>query len=106
MSDIYIYFITTGTLNEAKKIARVLVEEKIAACVNIVQNIISIYEWKGNIEEDNEFLLILKTNGVKGELLEKRIKELHSYELPECIGFKIERGSEKYLKWVNDVLSS
>ncbi|MHA1282851.1 MAG: divalent-cation tolerance protein CutA [Promethearchaeota archaeon] len=106
MSEVYVYFITTGNLNEAKKIARVLVEEKIAACVNIVQNIISIYEWKGNIEEDNEFLLILKTNGVKGELLEKRIKKLHSYEVPECIGFKIEKGSEKYLKWVNDVLSS
>ena len=106
MSEVYVYFVTTGNLNEAKKIARVLVEEKIAACVNIVQNIISIYEWKGNIEEDNEFLLILKTNGVKGELLEKRIKKLHSYEVPECIGFKIEKGSEKYLKWVNDVLSS
>ena len=82
----------------------VVVEEKIAACVNIIPDIVSIFEWKGNVEEEDEYLLIIKTNEDKSEKIIQRINEIHSYDTPECIGFKIEKGSDKYLNWISDVL--
>ncbi|MHA1149288.1 MAG: divalent-cation tolerance protein CutA [Promethearchaeota archaeon] len=100
----YIFFVTVGKIDEGKKIAKILVEEKIVACVNIIHNISSIYRWKDNIEEDIEFLLIIKTTEENSDLLIKKIKDLHSYKEPECIGFKIEKGSESYLKWIRDVV--
>ena len=100
----YIFIVTVPNLEEGKKIAKVLVESKFAACVNIIQNIISIFRWKGAIEEDGEHLLLIKTNERNSEQLINKIKELHSYENPECIGFRIEKGSEKYLKWIKEVL--
>ena len=100
----YVFFVTVGKLDEGKKIAKILVEEKIVACVNIIQNISSIYRWKENIEEDTEHLLIIKTTDENNDRLITKIKELHSYEEPECIGFKIEKGSESYLKWIRDVV--
>ena len=102
--DYYVFFVTVPNIEEGKKIARVLVESKLAACVNIIQNIGSIYSWKGNIEEDNEHLLIIKTKESKGELLIQKVKELHSYSEPECIGLKINRGSESYLNWISEVV--
>jgi periplasmic divalent cation tolerance protein len=101
----YIFIVTVPNLEEGKKIAKVLVEGKIAACVNIIQNIISIYRWKGAIEEDNEHLLLIKTNERNSERVMDKINEIHSYDTPECIGFKIEKGSEKYLKWINEVVN-
>ena len=101
----YIFIVTVPNLEEGKKIAKVLVESKIAACVNIIQNIISIYRWKGAIEEDNEHLLLIKTNERNSERVMDKINEIHSYDTPECIGFKIEKGSEKYLKWINEVVN-
>jgi len=100
----YVFLVTVPNEDEGKKIARLLVKNKIAACVNIIKNIVSIYEWKGNIEEDNELLLLIKTTEEKSELLIQKIKEIHSYETPECIGFKIEKGSEKYLNWIKEVV--
>ncbi len=100
----FIYFCTTPTKEEAIKIAKYLVDKKIVACVNILENIISIYHWKDNIEEGNEFLLIIKTTEEKSKLLIQTIEEIHSYDTPECIGIKIENGSQKYLKWLEDVL--
>jgi len=100
----YLFLVTVGNIEEGKNIARNLVENKVAACVNIIPNITSIYEWKGVIEEDNEYLLFIKTTEEKSALLIQKIKELHSYDEPECIGFKIERGSQSYLKWIEDVV--
>lgn len=101
----YIFIVTVPNLEEGKKIAKVLVESKIAACVNIIQDIMSIYRWKGTIEKDTEHLLLIKTNERNSDLLVNKIKEIHSYDTPECIGFKIVKGSEKYLKWINEVVN-
>ena len=96
----HIFLVTVPTIEEGRKIARYLVENKIAACVNIVDNITSIYEWQEKIEESSEYLLIIKTTTAKSELLIQKIEEIHSYDTPECVGFKIEKGSEKYLNWI------
>jgi len=101
----YLFLVTVGNLEEGKRIGKILVEEKIAACVNIVQNIFSIYKWKGNIEEDQEHLLIIKTNEKKCQMVIQKINEIHSYDTPECIGFNIDMGSEKYLKWISNALN-
>ncbi len=100
----YIFLVTVPTIEEGKKIARILVENKLAACVNIIQNIFSIYKWKGNIEEDNEHILLIKTTDEKCDIIIQKINEIHSYDTPECIGFKIEKGSEKYLNWIKEVV--
>jgi len=102
--DFYVFLVTVPNIEEGKRIARDLVESKLAACVNIVQNIHSIYSWKGNIEEANEHLLIIKTKESNGELIIQRVKELHSYSEPECIGLKIKKGSETYLNWISEVV--
>jgi len=98
----YIFLVTVPNLEEGQKIAKVLVENKLAACVNIIKNISSIYRWKGKIEEDNEHILLIKTNEENSKSLIQKINEIHSYSEPECIGFKIEKGSETYLKWIEE----
>ncbi len=100
----YIFLVTVPNIEEGKKIAKLLVESKLAACVNIIHNILSIYRWKGEIEEDNEYLLLIKTIEENNKLIIQKINEIHSYETPECIGFKIEKGSEKYLNWITEVV--
>jgi periplasmic divalent cation tolerance protein len=100
----YVFLVTVPNLEEGKKIAKILVENKIVACVNIIQDIISIYRWKGRIEEDGEQLLVIKTNEKNSKYLIDKINEIHTYDTPECIGFKIEKGSEKYLGWINQVV--
>jgi len=96
--------VTVPTLEEGEKIASILVEEKIVACVNILKNIFSVYRWKGKVEEETEHLLLIKTTEKNSEKLISKIEEIHSYETPECIGFKIDKGSNDYLKWVNRVV--
>lgn len=98
----YIFFVTVPNMEEGKRIAKILVENKLAACVNIIQKIFSIYWWKGKIEEDNEYLLIIKTIEENSETIIQKINQVHSYDTPECIGFKIDRGSEKYLNWIKE----
>jgi len=100
----YIFLVTVPTIEEGKKIAKNLVENKIAACVNIVQNVYSIYRWQEKVEEDNEHLLLIKTTEEKSNLVIQKINEIHSYKIPECIAFKIEKGSDKYLRWLRDVI--
>ena len=90
------------TYEAAKSIARTLVESKLAACVNIVPQITSIYSWKGEIVEDNEFLLIIKSKSEAYDKLESEIKELHSYEVPEIIAFDINKGLPEYLRWIEE----
>ncbi len=104
MSNSFLFLVTVPNLAEGKKIAKELVENKLAACVNIVPEILSIYEWKEKIEESNELLLLIKTAEKKSDILIQKVKEIHSYDTAECIGFRIEKGSEKYLKWISEIV--
>ncbi len=88
----------------AEELSRKLVEEKLAACVNIVKEVDSIYWWRGEVKRDSESLLILKTElGLLGKLV-KRVKELHPYDVPEIIAIPIVGGNPDYLKWISDSL--
>lgn len=98
-----VVLITAPNEDEAVKISKTLVEEKLAGCVNIVKNVRSIYSWQGKIEDDSEVLMIVKTKADLFEELEKRVKSIHSYTVPEIIGVKIKKGSENYLKWLDEV---
>jgi len=100
----YLFFVTVPNLDEGQKIARNLVESKLVACVNIIKDISSIYRWKGEIEEDSEHLLLMKTTEEKSDLIIQKVNEIHSYSEPECIAIKIEKGSETYLNWIKDVV--
>jgi periplasmic divalent cation tolerance protein len=95
---------TAGSQQEAKKIAYALVERHLAACVNIVGPIESVYRWKGEVENAAEFLLIAKTTAKAYERVCEAIRELHSYELPECVALAVEGGSAEYLEWIGENL--
>ncbi|MBV8456416.1 MAG: divalent-cation tolerance protein CutA [Acetobacteraceae bacterium] len=84
----------------AEEFAAALIERRLAACVTLVGPIRSVYRWNGNIERENEFLLIIKTTAEQAERLESAFKELHPYELPERIELSVEGGSEEYLSWI------
>ncbi len=98
----FIYFVTSPNMETSKKIAGILVKEKIAACVNIIPSIRSIYWWKDKVEESEENLLIIKTTGENQDKLKEAIKKNHPYDTPECVGFPIQDGFEKYLAWIRD----
>jgi len=98
-----VVFITTPT-DKGEEIARYLVENKLAACVNIVQKVKSIYWWQGKIEEDSESLLIVKTSDGKVDELIEKVREIHPYTVPEIISLNIEEGNPDYLKWIDESL--
>ncbi|MFY9794003.1 MAG: divalent-cation tolerance protein CutA [Candidatus Sulfotelmatobacter sp.] len=102
MTDKRIVLTTTGSEAEAQKIARHLVENRMAACINIVPQIDSVYRWQGKVEEAREWLLLIKTTANAFEKVREAIAELHSYELPECVCLKVEDGSPHYLQWIAD----
>lgn len=102
MTDNKLILTTVGSKEEADKIARTLVEQRLAACVNIIPNIRSIYRWQDKVEEAEEYLLFVKTFVTAVDRVCKTIKELHSYELPEVISVPIEGGSLAYLKWIDN----
>lgn len=93
---------TAGSQEEAQKIAHALVERKLAACVNIVPRIESVYRWQGKVESATEWLLIVKTTAEAFPSVRDAIKELHSYDLPECVMLEIADGSEAYLGWIGE----
>lgn len=100
MSNELLVLVTAPSEDEARRIANVLVEERLAACVNIVGAIESVYRWEGQVTTDREALLIVKTTAARYEQVEERVKELHTYSTPEVIAIRIERGSEQYLSWL------
>ena len=102
MTDKLLVLTTAGSEMEAQKIAQALVERKLAACVNIVPRIQSIYRWQNKVERAVEYLLLIKTVQAREEQVRAAIRELHSYELPECISILIDGGSMEYLKWLSD----
>ena len=104
MTDKRIVLSTAGSEDEARKIARHLVERRLAACVNIVPQIESVYRWEGKIESSQEWLLLIKTSADRFAEVRDAIRELHSYDVPECIAVNIEEGSPEYLQWLADSL--
>jgi periplasmic divalent cation tolerance protein len=100
MSDKKIVLTTAGTREEAGKIARALVERRLAACVNVIGPMQSVYRWQGAVEDAEEWLLLVKTTDAAGDQVRATIQELHSYELPECVVLPIEGGSQEYLAWL------
>jgi periplasmic divalent cation tolerance protein len=102
MTDKRIVLSTAGSEEEARKIAEHLVERRLAACVNIVPQIESVYRWQGKIESSREWLLIIKTTAERFAEVRASIVELHSYDVPECIALTIEEGSAEYLRWLEN----
>jgi periplasmic divalent cation tolerance protein len=104
MTDKRLVFTTAGSMDEARRIADALVSRKLAACVNIVSRVQSIYRWKGKTEESEEWILLIKTTAGRFDKIRDAIKEMHSYELPECLSLAVDAGSEEYLNWVDEAV--
>lgn len=95
-----VVFCSVPNLETAEGIARALVEESLAACVNVVPSVTSVYRWEGKVTVDSELLLVIKTRGERYAALEARVLELHPYDVPEVIAVGVERGSPRYLDWL------
>lgn len=105
MTDKIVVLVTCASVREAQRIARALVDQRIAACGNIVEPPVrSIYRWKGKVESAKEYLLILKTSRARFGALEAEVKRLHSYDVPEIIALPIAEGSTEYLKWIDECI--
>ena len=102
MYEFIVVFVTAGSSAEGERLARALVEERLAACVNRIAALQSVYRWEGKVEESTEELLIIKTRADLFMALEKRVRELHSYAVPEVIALPIINGSENYLRWLGE----
>jgi periplasmic divalent cation tolerance protein len=102
MTDKRLVLSTTGTREEAGTISQELVRRRLAACVNIMGPIDSVYRWKGEVETSQEFLLLIKTTADQVAGLKAAIQEMHSYEVPECIAVPVEDGLSEYLSWIGD----
>jgi periplasmic divalent cation tolerance protein len=102
MTDKRIVLSTAGSEEEARKIARHLVERQLAACVNIVPQIESVYRWQSKVEEAREWLLLIKTTSERFPAVRDALLELHSYDVPECVAIAVEDGSAGYLDWIGE----
>jgi periplasmic divalent cation tolerance protein len=96
---------TVATAEDAERIARALVERRLAACVNVVSGVVSVYRWKGEVCRDEERMLVVKTRAEKIEALREALLDLHPYELPELVALPIEAGHEPYLAWLDESVS-
>jgi periplasmic divalent cation tolerance protein len=99
--------VTCGSLAEARKIARSVVQSRLAGCVNVISAPVeSVYRWKGNVESAKEFLLLIKTTSWRLKALEAEVSRIHSYEVPEFLVLRVDSGSKKYLAWLLNQLRS
>lgn len=99
-SQIILVFVTTSSRKEAMTIARALVKEKQAACVNVLPSVTSIFRWQEKVQRSREMLMLIKTTRRRYPALQKAIRSLHSYEVPEIISIRIDRGLPLYIDWV------
>ena len=102
MTDKRVVLTTCGSAEEARRIAGQLVERRLAACVNIVPQIESVYRWKDEVESANECLLLIKTTADAFDAVRAALNELHSYDVPECVAIAVEDGSAAYLEWIRE----
>ncbi len=105
MSGRVVALSTVGTAEDAERIARALVERRLAACVNVVPGVVSVYRWKGAVERDEERLLVIKTRAERLEELRRALVELHPYEVPELLALPVEAGHGPYLAWLDESVS-
>ncbi len=105
MGSYILCLVTIGDIEKAYQIARLVVDKKLVACVNILPEIRSIYWWKGQVCDDTEILMIMKSCDHLYDELERTIRESHPYEVPEIISFKIDRGLPDYLRWIDESTS-
>ena len=105
MTDKIVVLSTCRSTEEAQRIARTLVEKRLAACVNVLPGMRSVYRWKDEIEDEEEVLLIIKTSRALVEDLKGEIERVHSYEVPEIIALPVVDGSDRYLAWMNRELA-
>ncbi|MFQ5682538.1 MAG: divalent-cation tolerance protein CutA [Candidatus Binatia bacterium] len=104
MDEFIVVYVTVGSSKVGGRMARALVEERLAACVNRVRSVQSVYRWQGQVEESEEELLIIKTKRKRFESLKKRVQELHNYSVPEIIALPILEGNKDYLEWLEEQL--
>jgi periplasmic divalent cation tolerance protein len=100
MTDTRLILVTASPRAEAKRIAHALVEERLAACVNLIGGVHSVYRWKETVETADEVLLLIKTRQEKIDAVRTRVRELHSYEVPEFLVLDVTEGSSAYLEWI------
>jgi periplasmic divalent cation tolerance protein len=102
MTDKRLVLTTCSSLEEARSIAHTLVERQLAACVNLIPQIESVYRWKDEVETSTEWLLLIKTTAEVVDRTREALTELHAYEIPECIEIAIETGNAAYLDWIGE----
>jgi len=100
MTEIRFVYITTGDKAEARQIGMDLVESRLAACVNIIDQMTSMYRWEGKIQEDQEVILIAKTTDKNVPVLMNKVKEMHSYDYPCIVCLPVTEGNEPFLEWI------
>lgn len=103
-NKILVVLCTLPDQETAARLAGALVEEQLAACINIIPGLTSVYRWKGEVQKDSEVLLLIKTNSTVYARLEQRIRALHPYELPEIIAVPLQTGQADYIQWINNSL--
>jgi periplasmic divalent cation tolerance protein len=103
MTEALVLFVTVPGEEVAERLARALVEEKLAACVNRIPGVRSTYSWEGKVTVDDELLLVVKTRRALFEPVRARVRELHPYTVPEVIALPIVQGHEDYLRWIDEV---
>jgi periplasmic divalent cation tolerance protein len=102
-----VVLVICGTMGEARRIARAVVEARLAACVNIVgAPVESVYRWKGKVEKAREYLLVMKTTAARLAALEREVQRLHSYNVPEFIALSVAAGSRGYLGWLAETVKA
>jgi periplasmic divalent cation tolerance protein len=102
MSDYVLVLTTVPAVSDADTLARTLVTEQLVACVNVLPPLVSTYRWKGSVEQDRERQVIMKTTRDRVAALRARVKELHSYEVPEFVVIPVQEGSDEYLSWIRE----
>lgn len=102
--DALLMISTAGSEKEARKVARILVEERLAACANVIPGVRSFFYWKGRLCREKEALILVKTVNNQAKRIIDKIKEIHSYEVPEIIFFRVDKGEKNYLKWVEKMM--
>ena len=101
MSELLVVLMTAGSQEEAEQVAQALVAEMLAACVNVIPGVTSIYKWEGVVQRDQEWLLVAKSRRDVLDALVRRVQALHSYDVPEIIALPVVGGSDAYLRWMD-----